>query len=82
MPDQTTILLGTLILFIGLLLAITALVLSSFQRVDGARKSGAVVIIEPFPIILASDLGTARQPLVLAIFLLVALIVFYLVQIF
>jgi len=64
------------------MLAITALVLSSFQRADGMRKSGAVVIIGSFPITLASDLGTARQLLVLAILLLVALIVFYLVQIF
>jgi len=46
------------------------------------RKSGAVVVIGSFPIIPASDLGTARQLLVLAILLLVALIVFYLVQIF
>ncbi len=76
------IVLGTLILFIGLLLAITALVLSSFQRADVRKKSGAVVIIGPFPIIFGSDLGTARQLLALAIFLLLALVVFYLFRIF
>jgi len=82
LSDQTIILVGTLILSIGLLLAITSLVLSSLQRADGTRKSGAVVIIGLFPIIFGRDQGTARQLLVLAMVLLFALIVFYLVQIF
>ena len=55
--DQTIILLGMLILFIGLLLAITALVLLSLQIADMTQESGAVVIIVPIPIIFGSDRG-------------------------
>ncbi len=55
--DQTIILLGMLVLFMGLLLAITALVLLSLQIADRTQESGAVVIIGPIPIIFVSDRG-------------------------
>ena len=82
MADNAIILLGTIILFIGLLLAIIALVVSSLQSGSGTRKSGAVLVIGPIPIIFGSDPRIARQLLILAIILFLALVIVYLLRVF
>ncbi len=76
------IIVGTIILFVGLLLAITALVLSSAREGNGTRKSGAVIIVGPIPIILGSDPRVARELLILEVVVVLTLVILYLMQVF
>jgi len=64
-----------------ILLAVAAAVLSAFGSGRVRGKGGAVVIIGPFPIVFGSDWRYARQLLVLAIVLVVALIVLDLLRV-
>jgi len=65
---------------VGLILAGAGLVLSSSNGSNASGKGGAVVIIGFIPIVFGSDARVTKQLLVLAIFLVIALIIFYLIR--
>lgn len=70
---------GALLIFIGFIVAIVALALSTRGR-TGKARGGAVLIVGPFPIIFGSDKESARTLLILAIILVVILAGFFVVQ--
>ncbi len=79
MADQNLVMYGVLLIFIGFIVAIVALTLSS-RGTTGKTKGGAVLIVGPFPIIFGSDKESARTLLILAIILVLILAGFFLVQ--
>ncbi len=79
MADQNLVMYGALLIFIGFIVAIVALALSTRGR-RGKTRSGAVLIVGPFPIIFGSDKESARTLLFFAIILVVILAGFFLVQ--
>ena len=81
MSNQTIILLGLVVIFAGLLVAVLAMILPALRRGRLSSKGGAVVIIGPFPIVVGSDWRLAGQLLVLAIILVAALVLLYLIRI-
>ncbi len=81
MADQTIVLVGTLLILVGFLLAFVALAVPSF-RGNERSQGGAVIIIGPFPIVLGSSKEVARSMLALAVLLLIALMAFFLIQSF
>ena len=82
MPDQFIARLGTLLIFAGFFLALVALLLPGLRGRRSNARGGAVIIVGPFPIILASDREAAKTLLVLAILLVAILVGFFLLQSF
>ncbi|AEM39417.1 protein of unknown function DUF131 [Pyrolobus fumarii 1A] len=79
---STLVTLGFLLIFLGVALVMIGFLLNiwSFgqQRVEGGRtEGGAVIIIGPFPIILASSERVAKTLLLLSIVLVILLIVLF-----
>ena len=81
LPDQSIVLLGTLLIFAGLALAFLALVLPAIRSGKAQARGGAVILIGPFPIVFGSDRQTVKALLVLAIILVVAMTALFLLQI-
>ncbi len=71
---------GTMLVFAGLILAFLAFLLPSIRYRKSNARGGAVVIVGPFPIILATDAPAAKVLLVLAILLVAILVGFFLLQ--
>lgn len=82
LSDQFIVLVGTLLILAGFILALLALVIPAVRRGQVKARGGAVILIGPFPIVLGSDRQTAKGLLVLAILLVAILIGFFLLQSF
>jgi len=82
LPDQFIVLVGTLLILAGFILAFLAQVIPSIRRGQVRARGGAVILIGPFPIVLGSDRQAAKGLLVLAILLVAILVGFFLLQSF
>jgi uncharacterized membrane protein len=74
--DMRIALVGLLLVFIGLVLVVLGM-LSSMLRGGGKAEGGAVIIIGPIPIVVASSPGAAKALMVLGIVLTAAVILLY-----
>ncbi len=80
MPDQFIVLVGTLLILAGFVLAFLALTVPAVRDGRAKMRGGAVIIIGPFPIVFGSDRQAVRALLVLAIVLVVVLIGLFLLR--
>ena len=80
LSDQSIVLLGSLLILVGLFLAIFGLVFSGAHWGRFRGRGGAVVIVGPFPIVFGSDPQTTKLVLILAIAMGVVMIVLFLLQ--
>ncbi len=80
MSDHVIVLLGSLFILVGVLLAVLALVLPAMRSGGLRGHGGAVVIVGPFPIVFGSDQQTTKALLVFAIALVIAMAVLFLFE--
>jgi len=82
MPAAHLASLGVALILVGFTVTIIAILLLSFSRGWGEKgegRGGAVIVLGPIPIVIGSDPGTARTLMLLAIILLAAAAILFLV---
>jgi uncharacterized protein (TIGR00304 family) len=67
--------LGLLILFVGIIIVMIAILLSTLSRSKGEVKGGGAIIIGPIPIVFGTDKKSLQTVLLLSIVLTVILVV-------
>ena len=80
MPDQFFVVIGTLMIFGGIILAFLAFVILVFRSGKFQARGGTVILIGPFPIVLGSDKKAAEALLLLAIVLVAFLVLLFVLQ--
>ncbi len=76
----SAIFVGTLLIILGLVLALFALALTAARSGKLRARGGAVIIIGPFPIVFGTDKERTKVLLVLSLSIIVALVVLFLLQ--
>ena len=82
--DQNLVAAGFLLTFVGFVIGLVSLLRSQGSHIGsrGEKRGGAVIIIEPIPIIFGSNPGIARMLLILSIILVIVLIEVFVLRLF
>lgn len=81
LPVQPVVLLGIVLIFAGIVLAILALLLPAVRSGKLRARGGAVILIGPIPIVFGRDKQTVKALMVIAIMLVLVLIGLFLLQV-
>jgi len=84
MTNQNLVTAGIILVLTGLVVGLVSFLLSSGSHIGNRdeRRGGAVIIIEPIPIIFGSNPGIARMLLILSIILVIVLIEVFVLRLF
>lgn len=79
--DDTLLTIGVLLIFLGFVIAVSAILLAILRKPTGRRevRGGAVIFIGPIPIIFGTDRKMVGVALISALIIIVAVVLFYVI---